>query len=222
MGVAHDGSDLWVAVATSGTLATSPDGINWTQQTSSFSTTTIRKAAHDGSDLWVAVGYDGKLATGEEVIVIDTFPTMHNVLKLGDNIQTFTATTEVKPGQVVAIHATGVSGAVDPSVAAAGSRSVGVAIYGAAAGSELAVAMRGCIVDVANTSGSDAIDAGDYLETNDNAVGGTVSTAAVTAVGGAVGTNHLDVIGIAIDDIAAAGIGKMRIQPMAFAQLNDA
>ena len=153
---------------------------------------------------------------------IAAFPTMHDVLKSGDNIQTFTATTEATAGQVVAIHATGVSGAVDPSVAAAGSRSVGVVIYGAAAGAKVAVAGMGCIVDVANASGSDAIDAGDYLETNDNAVKGTVSTAAVADIAGAVGTNHLDVIGIALDDIAAAGTGRMLVQPMAFAQLNNA
>jgi hypothetical protein len=153
---------------------------------------------------------------------ISTFPTIHDVLKQGDNIQSFTATTEVEAGQVVAINATGVSGAVDPSVAASGSRSIGVAIYGAAAGAKVAVAMMGCIANVANASGSDTIDAGDYLETNDNAVKGTVSTAAVAAVSGAVGTNHLDVIGIALDDIAATGTGRMLVQPMAFAQLNDA
>jgi len=153
---------------------------------------------------------------------ISAFPTMHDVLKQGDNIQSFTATTAVTAGQVVAINATGVSGAVDMSVAASGSRSIGVALYDAAAGAKVAVAMTGCIVDVANADDTSTIDAGDYLETNNNTVGGTVDTAAVAAVSGAVGTNHLDVIGIALDDIAASGTGRMLIQPMAFAQLNDA
>lgn len=153
---------------------------------------------------------------------ISAFPTMHDVLKQGDNIQSFIATTAVKAGQVVAINATGVSGAVDKAVAAAGSRSVGVALYDAAAGDRVAVAMTGCIVDVANFHDTTTIDAGDYLETNDNTVGGTVATAAVADISGAVGTNHLDVIGIALDDIGASGTGRMLIQPMAFAQLNDA
>jgi hypothetical protein len=153
---------------------------------------------------------------------ITVFPTMHDVLKQGDNIQSFTATTAVKAGMVVAINATGVSGAVDKSVAAAGSRSIGVAIYDVASGGKVAIAMTGCIVNVANFHDTSTIDAGDYLETNDNTVGGTVATAAVADVSGAVGTNHLDVIGIALDDIAASGTGRMLVQPMAFAQLNDA
>lgn len=153
---------------------------------------------------------------------ITAFPTMHDVLKQGDNIQSFTATTDVKAGQVVAINATGVSGAVDPSVATAGSRSIGVALYDASAGDKVAVAMTGCIVDVAIYDDTATIDAGDYLETNDATVAGTVVTAAVADISGAVGTNHLDVIGIAIDDIAASGTGRMLIQPMAFVQVNDA
>lgn len=153
---------------------------------------------------------------------ISAFPTMHDVLKCGDNIQSFTATTGVKAGQVVAINATGVSGAVDKSVAAAGSRSLGVALYDATAGDKVAVAMTGCIADVANFHDTTAIDAGSYLETNDATPGGTVGAAAVAAVSGAVGTNHLDIIGIALDDIAGDGTGRMLIQPMALAQLNDA
>ena len=153
---------------------------------------------------------------------IGTFPTMHDVLKQGDNIQSFTATTAVKAGQVVAINATGVSRAVDMSVAAAGSRSIGVALYDAAAGAKVAVAMTGCIVDVANFHDTTTIDAGDFLETNNNTVGGTVGTAAVADISGAVAVNHLDVIGIALADIAASGTGEMLIQPMAIVQVQNA
>jgi len=66
--VAHNGTDLWVAVGLDGKLATSPDGINWTQRTSSFGTTHISNVAHNGTDLWVAVGWDGKLATSPDGI----------------------------------------------------------------------------------------------------------------------------------------------------------
>ena len=38
---------LWVATGDSGKLATSPDGVTWTQQTSSFGTTIIYAVAHD-------------------------------------------------------------------------------------------------------------------------------------------------------------------------------
>ena len=38
---------LWVAAGASGLLATSPDGINWTQGTSSFGTKYIYTVAHD-------------------------------------------------------------------------------------------------------------------------------------------------------------------------------
>ncbi len=154
------------------------------------------------------------------------FPAIRNVLEQGDNIITLTATTVVKAGMVVAINATGVSMAVDPSIATAGSRSIGVALYDAAAGAKVAVALQGCIVYVCNAIDT-AIDAGDYLETNDAACTGAVSTAAVAAITGAVGTNHLDVIGIALDVIGASSTtvgatGRMLIQPITLVQLNNA
>jgi hypothetical protein len=61
------GNGLYVAVGSSGKLATSPDGITWTQQTSSFGTTTIQGIAY-GNGLWVAVGSSGKLATSSDGI----------------------------------------------------------------------------------------------------------------------------------------------------------
>ena len=37
---------LWVAAGQSGKLATSPDGVTWTQQTSGFGTSVIYAVAH--------------------------------------------------------------------------------------------------------------------------------------------------------------------------------
>ena len=37
----------WVAAGDSGKLATSPDGITWTQQAPGFGTSAIRAVAHD-------------------------------------------------------------------------------------------------------------------------------------------------------------------------------
>jgi len=145
---------------------------------------------------------------------IGTFPTIRNVLVYGDNITTFTATTAVKAGQVVAINATGVSNAVDPCVNTSGCQPVGVALYGAAAGALVAVAGTGCVVTIANADDTATFDAGDVLEGNDNTVGGTVSVSSVAASGGATATAHPFVVGYAEEDIAASGTGRMRIQIM--------
>jgi len=61
--VAYNGSNLWVAVADKGKIATSLNGINWIQQTNPFGTNAVYGIAHDQSGLWVAVGNNGKLAT---------------------------------------------------------------------------------------------------------------------------------------------------------------
>ena len=137
---------------------------------------------------------------------IGTFPTIRNVLWSGSNIFKMTATTLVKAGQVVAINATGVSGAVDPCVAVAGSMPLGVALYGAAAGAEVAIAGPGCIVYVANADDTATVDAGNWVVFNDNTVGGTVSEYAA-------GAASIQAVGFAIDDIAASGTGRVFLFP---------
>ena len=151
---------------------------------------------------------------------IGTFPTIRQVINGGKNLPQFTATTAVKAGQVVAIHATGVSGAVDKSVKAAGSRSVGVAMYDAGAGANVAVLGYGTVAIVANADDTTAIDAGGYVETNDNTVGGTVNEADVAADGDTIGITHYDIIGIALDTIAGGGTGRILVCPMTLVQLN--
>lgn len=64
-GIASNGTSLFVAVGSSGKLATSPDGIVWTQQTSSFGTTGIGAVAY-GNGVWVAVGNSNKIATSTD------------------------------------------------------------------------------------------------------------------------------------------------------------
>lgn len=107
---------------------------------------------------------------------IAAFPTIRNVLYSGGNVQKFTATTAVKAGQVVAFAATGVSEAVIPSLKGTAGQPIGVALYDIAAGAVGAIAMDQCIVNVANAESDADIDAGDMLESNDNIVGGTVSS----------------------------------------------
>lgn len=58
------GDDLYVIGGSSGKLATSPDGINWTMRSSSFGASAILAITYAPSaGLWIAVGGSGKLAT---------------------------------------------------------------------------------------------------------------------------------------------------------------
>lgn len=136
---------------------------------------------------------------------ISAFPTIQQVVYTGDNFQSYKAGAAIKAGQVVAIHGTGVSRTVHPAVAGTTEAPLGVAVFDAASGAEVTVAGIGCIVYVANADDTTAIDAGHFAIVNDNAVGGTVSSLVDTAVTYAVG--------IAIDDIAGGGTGRILINP---------
>jgi len=142
---------------------------------------------------------------------ITTFPTIRNVLYSGTNIHKFIATTAVTAGQVVAFAATGVSGAVIPAVKGTSGQPIGVALYGAAAGSLVTVACSGCICNVANNSATGAIDAGDLVYDDDALNGGTVCIVPVQAGGTATGLVQY-LVGIAIDIIAANSYGRILVK----------
>ena len=152
---------------------------------------------------------------------ISAFTAIPNTLWAGNNIQDFTASGALKAGQVVSIDATGVSMTVRAAVAEAGEMPIGVAVNTVADGEKVAVATDGCICYVANFDDTTAIDAGSFLEVNDCAVGGTVGAVAVTATGGATVTVHNAVIGVALDDIAGGGTGRMLIRGLAVTQANS-
>ena len=138
---------------------------------------------------------------------ISAFPTIRNVLFSGDNIITLTATNALKAGMVVEIDATGVSGAVNAAVAESGSRPVGVSLYDVAAGGSAAIATYGCVCYVANADDTATMDAGTYVVTNVNAVGGTVSSEL------AVGDNATPqlVVGMLLEGMAASGTARCLI-----------
>lgn len=152
---------------------------------------------------------------------ISAFPTIKKVLDGNEHAITFTAGAAIKAGQIVGFNATGVSGTVEPMVAGAGEHPIGVALGDAASGKPVSVAVIGAIVVVANADDTTAIDAGDWLETNDNAVKGTVSAVNIAASGSAIATVHWTVIGKALDDIAGGGTGRMMVIPMVTVQQNS-
>jgi len=152
---------------------------------------------------------------------ISAFPTISNPLYTGSNTITLTASGTIKAGQVVAFDATGVSKTVRAANAESGERPVGVAIHDAADGEPVTVATVGCICYVANADDSTAIDAGDWLETNDNSVGGTVSAVDTSATGGATVTVHDNVVGFAFEDIPGGGTGLAMILPGIHVQPNS-
>ena len=151
---------------------------------------------------------------------ITAFPAIHNVLYSGDNIQSFTASGAITAGQVVAIDATGVTLTVRAAIAESGERPVGVAIMSVASGAQVPVAMTGCICYVANADDTAGIDAGDWLTTNANTVGGTVSAQSIAAESGATAAIYDTVIGYAVGDIAKAATGLMMIQPQTITRPN--
>jgi hypothetical protein len=153
---------------------------------------------------------------------ISAFPTIQKVLSEGDNIHGFTAGEAITAGQVVGIAATGVSNTIVRMNDTSGENAIGVALYDTDSGDECLVACVGCIVYVANADDTTAIDAGGFVEQNDNAVLGTVSEFAPRANLASTTIDASDdttvdgdarIVGIAIEDIAGGGTGRIIVQP---------
>ena len=149
---------------------------------------------------------------------ISAFPTMpytHDSEMMSSNgpILTFTASGTIKVGQVVCFADAGASMTVLASIKGAGTVPVGVALDNVTNGEKIAVAMMGCVAEVANADDTATIDTGDWLECNGNAVAGTVNTATFTAASDADARNG-QIIGMALEDIGASGTGYMLICPV--------
>jgi len=125
---------------------------------------------------------------------------IRTVLVSGDNINQFTAGAAISAGQVVAFHGTGVAWTVHPCATGTTGTVVGVALYDAANGAQVAVAMRGCIVYVQNGA-QGAVDQGDPLIAYGTTTTGTVSVADIAT--GATLT-PVPLVGFALEDHAAA------------------
>lgn len=134
---------------------------------------------------------------------------IHDVLRNLGPTRTFKASGAIKAGQVVAYSATGVTDTVVASVAESGGKPVGVALYDIADGKKGAICLAGCEVTVAVADDTTGVDAGNLVETNDNALKGMVSEVNEAATGGATVTTHPQVVGVALEDIAGGGTGKI-------------
>jgi len=65
--IAYNGSNLYVAVGSSGNLYTSPDALTWTSRTSGFGANSIYGVGY-GNGLFVAVGQNGTITTSTDGI----------------------------------------------------------------------------------------------------------------------------------------------------------
>lgn len=140
---------------------------------------------------------------------ISAFPTITSeIVKHIGTTFTCKTVTDLKPGQAVEFQASGVSWQV--TVAKADGRAIGVVGAPHAAGDLVTVYSVGSIVKMANADDTAVIDAGDMVESNDNDVGGTINAVA-EAGSGAKGVLHPNLLGVALDDIAASGTGYVLI-----------
>lgn len=152
---------------------------------------------------------------------ITAFPAIQDVLVSGDNIREFTATEEITQGQVVGFAATGIANAVVPMDATVGENAIGVALYSAAAAAKVKVAMAGCQVKVANYHDTTVIEAGEYVQQDDNTVKGTVGVFTpradlaehTIAAGDFIADGSALLVGISQTAIAADGTGIILILP---------
>jgi hypothetical protein len=144
---------------------------------------------------------------------ISTFPTITQVCDQGQrNSRAYkVGATAVKAGMAVAFAASGDTDTIVPALQGTTGSVVGVAANDAAVGAWVNVYENGAVVYVANADSATGIDAGDLVEHNDNAVGGTVSTKVqgTTPVTGATLVNN--VLGYAVDDIAGGATGRVMI-----------
>jgi hypothetical protein len=142
---------------------------------------------------------------------ISAFPTK-KVLTSGDLslIQTpmgptrkYKAAAAIKAGQIVIYGAT--AGEVTPAVGALTERVCGYCADDYDSGDDVLVWMPGNIVRVVNFSTTVAIAQGVWLQTNDNAVLGTVNEIDLTE--GATATQNVNIVGYAIEPIAVSSYG---------------
>jgi len=155
---------------------------------------------------------------------IGTFPTITNAAySLGHTVtMTGSGSIDIKPGMVVAFNATGVTMTVEAADAGSGDRPIGVALtHSDVSESEKLTVMLSGIAYVANADDSATGDAGDFVVSNDNAVGGTVNAASLAGSGTTLAIMQDQVIGMLIEDLAASGTARILITPQTVTRANS-
>jgi hypothetical protein len=143
---------------------------------------------------------------------VSTFPTLVDGILHNDGpTYTFTAGEALTAGQVVGFASGGTSDTVVAMDATVGETPIGVVLYDTGSGAECAVALMGSVCTLVNADDTTAIDAGDSVIENNNALKGTVSPAQGT--GGIPAAGDLWVIGVALEDIAGGASGPVLINP---------
>lgn len=141
------------------------------------------------------------------MVDISAFPTITQVCDQGHrNSRAVKAGAAIKAGMVVAYADVGVSDTVHPAIRGTTATIAGVAAYDIDSGAWGTVYTNGAVVYLVNADDTTTIDAGAVLTTNDNAVGGTVSAASAATT--TTGELRVDIIGYAIEDIAASSAGS--------------
>lgn len=158
---------------------------------------------------------------------IGTFPTIAKVLFNNGPTWACKAGEAITAGQVVGFKAAGVSNTVDVMDATAGETAIGVALFTVATDEIVTVCLPGSICICVNADDTTGIDAGAYLEQNDNTVKGTVneftpqvaiSTFVPDASNDYIGLTTRRIVGIVLEDIAGGATGKMLVLPQLIQQ----
>lgn len=118
---------------------------------------------------------------------IAAFPTLHDVLVTGNNLQGYTAGEDMKAGQVVGFDISETTELIIAMHAVAGENAIGVLIFDVLQGDLGTVAEIGCVVNMVNADDAADIHAGADVIQHANAVGGTVSEYAGSGAGQIVG-----------------------------------
>lgn len=119
---------------------------------------------------------------------IAAFPTLHNVLVTGNNLQTYRAGEDMKAGQVVGFDISEITEVIIVMHAVTGENAIGVLIFDVLQGDLGTVAEIGCVVNMVNADdGTNDIHAGADVIQHANAVGGTISEYGGSGAGQIVG-----------------------------------
>lgn len=154
---------------------------------------------------------------------ISAFPTIHQVWKGGaPPLPGFTAKEAITAGMVVGMAGSGDGYGVVCMDQTAGERPFAVAMITAASGAPITLLGPGSIAEVAVADDTTGVDAGSWVETNDNPVKGTVNefspradlgSTVIDASNDTTIDGSANIIGMAMNDGAGGGTFDLLVIP---------